>query len=66
MLKLASLVMVSVALAGCALDGSDPEPADQQQPPPKQEQTTSTEQAPPPVVETGTTTNVLKTRHDTN
>lgn len=65
MLKLASLVMVTVALAGCAVDGTDPEPADQKAPAPKQEETTSTTQAPPPaaVVDTGTTTNVLKTRH---
>jgi PBP1b-binding outer membrane lipoprotein LpoB len=68
MIKLASLVVVAVALAGCAVDGRDPEPADQTQPAPAQptqEETKATEQAPPPVVDTGTTTNVLKTRHET-
>lgn len=71
MMKLASLVMVAVALAGCAVDGSDPDPADQQdqsktgeQQQPKQDDTTTTNQAPPPVVDTGTTP-MLKTRHDT-
>ncbi len=64
MIKLASLVVVAVALAGCAVDGTDPEPADQTPPAPAQEETKATDQAPPPVVDTGTTTNVLKTRHD--
>lgn len=61
MIKLASLVVVSVALAGCAVDGSDPDPAEEQAPPPAQQ---AQDEAPPPVVDTGATTNVLKTRHD--
>lgn len=59
----ASFVALMLALTGCALDGSDPEPADQQQPPPKQEETSSASQAPPPVVVDTGTTPLLKTRH---
>lgn len=67
-MKLLTTFIVAIALTGCALDGSDPsdqqdqtKTADEQAP--EQQETTATNQAPPPVVDTGSTTNVLKTRH---